>query len=121
LLGSCIVNGDFPIRPATPADIGAIAAIYAEAVLHGTATFEIDPPSEAEMARRMAALLAGGYPYFVTENGGAVLGYGYAGAYRPRPAYRVGRGRPTAAPSRIRSISPSRRGAKALAAPCWRR
>ena len=84
-----MVNGDFPIRPATPADIGAIAAIYAEAVLNGTATFEVEPPSEAEMAGRMAALLAGGYPYFVAESDGAVLGYGYAGAYRPRPAYRA--------------------------------
>ena len=40
------------IRPAAPADIAAITRIYADAVLHGTATFEIEPPDEAEMARR---------------------------------------------------------------------
>lgn len=79
---------DFSIRPATPADLGQIAAIYAEAVLNGTATFEIEPPSEAEMGRRMAQLLAGGHPYLVADNAGKVLGYGYAGPYHRRPAYR---------------------------------
>jgi phosphinothricin acetyltransferase len=82
------VTGDCSIRPATPADVGSIVAIYAEAVHNGTATFEIEPPSGAKMARRMGVLLAGGHPYFVAEAAGAVLGYGYAGPYRQRPAYR---------------------------------
>ncbi|WP_089173195.1 GNAT family N-acetyltransferase [Bosea sp. AS-1] len=77
------------IRPATPTDIPAIATIYAQAVLHGTASWELDPPDEAEMLRRFEAILAGGYPYLLAERGGAVLGYAYAGAYRPRPAYRA--------------------------------
>src|SRR5688572_4246702 len=76
------------IRPATPADIPAITRIYAHAVLRGTATFELDPPDEAEMTRRMKALLDGGFPYIVAENGGALAGYAYAGPYRARPAYR---------------------------------
>jgi L-amino acid N-acyltransferase YncA len=75
------------IRPATSADIAAITAIYAEAVRHGTATFEIEPPEETEMARRHRALVARGYPYFVAERGGTVAGYAYAGPYRDRPAY----------------------------------
>ena len=75
------------IRPAAPGDISAITRIYAHAVLHGTATFEIEPPNEAEMARRMAALLAKRYPYLVAETAGAVAGYAYAGPYRDRPAY----------------------------------
>jgi len=83
-----VVNGEFSIRPATPADVKAIAAIYAEAVLSGTATFEIEPPSEGEMARRMAELAAGRHPYLLAENAGTVLGYGYAGPYHRRPAYR---------------------------------
>jgi phosphinothricin acetyltransferase len=78
----------FSIRPAAPADISAIAAIYAHAVLHGTASWELEPPGEAEMLRRLEAVLAGGYPYLVAESEGALLGYAYAGAYRPRPAYR---------------------------------
>ncbi|HEX2552406.1 MAG TPA: GNAT family N-acetyltransferase [Microvirga sp.] len=76
------------IRPSTDADLPAIAAIYAPAVRHGTASFELEPPEEAEMARRRRALLDGGYPYLVAERDGTVVGYAYAGAYRPRPAYR---------------------------------
>ena len=76
------------IRPATPADIPAITRIYAHAVRHGTASFELEPPDEAEMMRRMRALFDGGYPYLVAEAEGAVAGYAYAGPYRTRPAYR---------------------------------
>ena len=76
------------VRPSVDADIPALTAIYAHAVIHGTASFELEPPSEAEMARRRAALLADGYPYLVAEAGGGVAGYAYAGAYRTRPAYR---------------------------------
>ena len=57
-------------------------------MLHGTATFELDPPDEAEMERRLARLAAGGFPYLVAEAAGAVAGYAYAGPYRDRPAYR---------------------------------
>jgi L-amino acid N-acyltransferase YncA len=76
------------IRPATEADLPAITAIYEHAVRHGTATFELVPPDLAEMTRRYRALVDGGYPYFVAVLGGRVAGYAYAGAYRPRPAYR---------------------------------
>jgi len=76
------------VRPSADADLPAITAIYAHAVTHGTASFELDPPDAAEMARRRAALLEGGYPYLVAERDGAVMGYAYAGPYRTRPAYR---------------------------------
>ena len=79
---------DVTIRPATPADIPAIARIYAHAVQNGTATFELEPPDEAEMTRRMTALLDGNFPYLAAESSGALAGYAYAGLYRPRPAYR---------------------------------
>jgi phosphinothricin acetyltransferase len=57
-------------------------------VRNGTASFELDPPDEAEMARRQKALFEGGFPYIVAILDGAVAGYAYAGAYRARPAYR---------------------------------
>jgi L-amino acid N-acyltransferase YncA len=76
------------IRPTTEADLPAITAIYEEAVRHGTATFELEPPDLAEMTRRYRALIDGGYPYFVSVLDNRVAGYAYAGAYRPRPAYR---------------------------------
>lgn len=76
------------MRPAIAADIPSLTAIYRHAVLHGTASWEIDPPDEAEMLKRFETVVAGGYPYWVAERDGAVLGYAYAGPYRPRPAYR---------------------------------
>jgi L-amino acid N-acyltransferase YncA len=76
------------IRPSRDEDIPAITAIYADAVRHGTASFELDPPSEAEMRRRRAALVEAGFPYLVAERAGEVIGYAYAGPYRTRPAYR---------------------------------
>lgn len=76
------------IRPTVAADLPSITAIYEQAVLQGTATFELIPPDLAEMTRRFAVLMDGGFPYFVAALGGRVVGYAYAGAYRPRPAYR---------------------------------
>jgi L-amino acid N-acyltransferase YncA len=76
------------IRPASEADLPSISAIYEHAVRHGTATFELVPPDRAEMTRRYRALMDGGYPYFVAVLDSRVAGYAYAGAYRPRPAYR---------------------------------
>ncbi len=76
------------IRDSRDDDIPAIAAIYAHAVRHGSASFELEPPDAAEMTRRRQVLLAAGYPYLIAACGGAVAGYAYAAAYRPRPAYR---------------------------------
>lgn len=79
---------DFTIRPATPGDISFIHEIYREAVLHGTASWELEPPDVDEMRRRMSTLLEAGYPYFVAEIEGQGVGYTYASSYRPRPGYR---------------------------------
>ena len=76
------------IRPATLADIPTITAIYAHAVQHGTATFELEPPTEVEMTRRMQAVLDGNFPYLAAEIDGKLAGYAYASLYRTRPAYR---------------------------------
>jgi phosphinothricin acetyltransferase len=76
------------IRPATEADLPFITDIYEHAVRYGTATFEIIPPDLAEMTRRFRALIDGGFPYLVGLIDREVIGYAYAGPYRPRPAYR---------------------------------
>ena len=76
------------VRPSSQSDIAAITAIYAHAVRHGTATFEIEPPDEAEMARRRRTLIEGGFPLLVAEVEGRPAGFAYAGPYRLRPAYR---------------------------------
>jgi phosphinothricin acetyltransferase len=79
---------DVLIRPTIEADLPAVAGIYAHAVRNGTASYELEPPGEAEMLRRWRELVAKNYPHLVAIRGGAVAGYAYAGPYRPRPAYR---------------------------------
>ena len=76
------------LRNSLDADLPAITAIYRHAVLHGTGTFELDPPDEAEMGRRRAEVLGRGLPWLVAERDGALLGYAYANYFRPRMAYR---------------------------------
>jgi L-amino acid N-acyltransferase YncA len=77
----------YTIRPADGADVPAIAAIYGESVTNGTASFELMPPSVAEMAHRFAGLCEAGYPWLAAAGEGGLLGYAYAGPYRPRPGY----------------------------------
>jgi phosphinothricin acetyltransferase len=79
---------DLLIRATSERDIARIRRIYAHHVENGAASFELEPPAEEEMARRFRAILEGGYPHLVAEIGGEVVGYAYASAYRPRPAYR---------------------------------
>ncbi len=76
------------IRPSRDEDVAAITAIYAHHVLTGTGTFEIAPPTEADMANRRADVLAKGLPYLVVEDGGRVIGFAYCNWFKPRPAYR---------------------------------
>ncbi len=76
------------IRAAVEADLPAVTGIYDHAVRFGTATFELVPPDLTEMTRRFGALRDGGFPYLVATMAGTVVGYAYAGPYRPRSAYR---------------------------------
>lgn len=76
------------VRAAVVADLPSITEIYADAVRHGAASYELEPPSLDEMCKRFDALVNGGFPYLVAELDGAVAGYAYAGPFRPRPAYR---------------------------------
>lgn len=75
------------VRPAGEADVARITEIYADAVIHGAATYELEPPSQQEMLSRFRSLVSVGYPYIVAEEG-RVLAYAYAGPFRARPAYR---------------------------------
>jgi L-amino acid N-acyltransferase YncA len=81
-------DGWFEIRPTAETDLAAVQAIYAHHVLTGAASFELEPPELDEIRRRWSAAVTGGYPHLVAAQAEEVLGYAYAGAYRPRPAYR---------------------------------
>lgn len=76
------------IRDATPGDLRGIAEIYAHHVATGLASFEEAPPAESEMRTRFESVRAAGLPYLVADEGGRVVGYAYATAYRARSAYR---------------------------------
>jgi phosphinothricin acetyltransferase len=78
------------IRDATAADLPSIAALYGREVATGTATFELEPPSLAEMTARFEAVRAKDLPWLLAEVDGAFAGYAYASPFRPRPAYRYG-------------------------------
>lgn len=77
------------VRPATAADLAAVQAIYAAHVLDGTGSFEEVPPGVAEIEARWRAITAGGLPYLVAvDREERLLGFAYAGPFRPRSAYR---------------------------------
>ena len=79
----------FVVRSATDADVPAIAAIYDYHVAHGTASFELAPPTVDDMLQRFETSQRSDYPYFVAQKDSErVVGYAYAGPYRARPAYR---------------------------------
>lgn len=77
------------VRDVTDSDIPQITTIYRSAVLHGTASFELEAPDETEMQRRMEVIINAGNAYLVACAGERVVGYAYYAAYRPRPAYRL--------------------------------
>jgi L-amino acid N-acyltransferase YncA len=76
------------IRDSQSSDIVQITDIYRHHVLHGTGTFEVDPPSQADMIARRDDVLSKGLPYLVVVEGEQVLGYAYCNWFKPRPAYR---------------------------------
>ena len=74
------------VRPATAADAGAIAAVYAPYVTDSAVSFETEPPDAAEITARMSARPR--MPWLVAVREGSVVGYCYAGPHRARAAYR---------------------------------
>ena len=76
------------LRPSQEPDLPAITTIYGHHVLHGSGTFETDPPSLADMRARRAEVLARQLPFLVAEDGGRILGFAYCNWFKPRPAYR---------------------------------
>jgi L-amino acid N-acyltransferase YncA len=78
------------VRPATPADVAGIAAIYDEQVRLGVSTFDLEPPPETYWEHRLASTESGDH-FLVAEAGVDVVGFAYSSAYRTRPGYRLTR------------------------------
>jgi phosphinothricin acetyltransferase len=70
------------IRPAEPADLAAVAAIYAHYVRETVITFDEVPPSTADWRAKELPV------FLVAESEGEIAGYAYVSRYRPKPAYR---------------------------------
>ena len=82
------MTADVDVTPAGADDAAAIAAIYAEHVRRGVATFEVKPPDEAEIARRMAGVRDGAWPWLAARIDGELVGYAYAAPFHHRAGYR---------------------------------
>jgi L-amino acid N-acyltransferase YncA len=76
------------VRPAVPADLPAVGAVYSPYVAGSVVTFETEPPDVAAWGARFDGLVARGLPFLVLESDGAVRGYAYAGPWKDRAAYR---------------------------------
>ena len=76
------------IREALESDAAAIQAIYAYHVLHGIASYDVDPPSVEAISNKLRWIMGEGWPFQVAESGGRVVGYAYATQFRDRAAYR---------------------------------
>ncbi|MEM9105577.1 MAG: N-acetyltransferase family protein [Pseudomonadota bacterium] len=75
------------VRDCTAADLVAVQEIYSFEVTNGLASFETQPPEQAEMLRRRRDILSKGLPFIVAELHGKVVGYSYASPYRHRAGY----------------------------------
>jgi phosphinothricin acetyltransferase len=80
--------GDIIIRDATEADAADVQAIYAHHVLHGTASYDIEPPPIDNIRDKIRWIVGDGWPFLVAETNAAVVGYAYATQFRDRAAYR---------------------------------
>ena len=75
------------IRDARESDAAAIAVIYAHHVLHGTATYDLEPPPVEDFVTKIRNVEAAGWPYIVDVEDGEVAGFAYATQIRDRPGY----------------------------------
>ncbi|MER6981429.1 GNAT family N-acetyltransferase [Streptomyces carpinensis] len=76
------------VRPVRRTDLTAVADIYRHYVLHSVATFDETPRSLQEWQHKLDDLASRGLPFLVAEEAGQVVGFAYAGPWRPKPAYR---------------------------------
>ena len=79
---------EFAIRDATPADAEAVAAIYAHHVLHGTASYDFEPPPVEATLAKIERIGSAGWPFLVADNEGRAVAYAYATQFRDRDGYR---------------------------------
>ena len=75
------------IRNVHESDAEAVAAIYAHHVVHGTASYELSPPSIDDTLAKIERITSQGWPFIVAERDDRLIGYAYVTQFRDRPAY----------------------------------
>lgn len=78
---------DIVVRPATEADLPAVAAIYNHEIANSIATFDLEPPTLTYWHERLCSDHPGDHLLVAADADDRVLGYSYSWSYRPRPAY----------------------------------
>jgi phosphinothricin acetyltransferase len=78
------------VRPATTADLPGAAAVYDQQVRTGISTFDLEAPPVAYWEHHLTSTEPGDH-FLVADDGGAIVGFAYSSAYRPRPGYRLTR------------------------------
>ena len=76
------------IRSLGPNDLPQVTAIYAHYVMTGVATFDAVAPDVEAWSVKAGGIVARGLPFLVAEIDEQVVGFAYASAWRPKPAYR---------------------------------
>ena len=76
------------IRDVLDTDTEAVHAIYSHHVLHGTASFDLEPPPLSAIRAKVAWIMGENWPFLIAETGGSVAGYAYVTQFRDRAAYR---------------------------------
>ena len=79
------------IRPVSPDDAAALAAIYNYYVQETVISFETEPLSAVAMRERVLQIAAE-FPYLVGEVGGQVVGFACAHRWKERAAHQLNRG-----------------------------
>jgi phosphinothricin acetyltransferase len=79
---------ELSIRDVTDSDAEPVQAIYAHHVLHGTASYDVEPPATEQILAKIRRIRGEGWPYIVAEANGQLAGYAYATQFRDRTAYR---------------------------------
>jgi phosphinothricin acetyltransferase len=76
------------VRSATAADLPCILAIYNDAVLHTTASYDEQPSTLEQRAAWFEERARQDFPVLVADLDGVVVGFGALGAFRPKAGYR---------------------------------
>lgn len=76
------------IRAIESRDVARVTAIYNHYIRTSIISFEEEPVTATEIARRVADVHSASLPWLIAEESGQIAGYAYARRWRARSAYR---------------------------------